>query len=818
DLARYADAAGARLPQAHSYRDWVIGAFNNDMPYDRFVVRQLAADQLPDEDSGNLAALGFLTLGQNPGRFSDFPERMDDRIDVVTRGLLGVTGGCARCHDHKYDPIPTRDYYSLYGIFANSPEPHDPPLLASRSEGPVSEHYRSRLQMRRQQLAEFRQKAVDEYMSEVRAAEPLEKYVTAAWDSRRMNGAQVEALARERDLPVYLMRKWHRSAGQELAPVFARWESLPEAERKREIQDWVRIVLSADAAQPHADPKKEALRLMIRGPQSPVHVPVEDLAYVVKEDDSNTINTLARHYRGLLADLGVRVAPPVTRAIAERDGWIPAHVFIRGNQNDLGVEAPPRFLHFLGGSQGAEFRPGQTRLDLARAIVSKANPLTARVIVNRVWMHLFGQGLVRTPSDFGTRGDPPSHRELLDHLASFLMEDGWSLKRLIRRIVLTEAFCQSSSASPESRTADPENLLLSHANGRRLDFEALRDAMLVSSGSLDETLGGAPFLLAATPAVPRRTIYAYIERSRPDNALASFDFADTEQHTPRRQVTTIPQQALFLMNSSFVLEQARLLAKRSEGDGGERDRLTRMYRYSLGRNPLPGEVEQAVQFLRGAITDTAETKKESPWRYGYGELDVAAGQVTSFHPFTHFAPQVLAGGAGAPPKAWMPKSILPHGKAGFAHLTAEGGAPGDDLRAAVIRRWVSPVDGKITIAGTLRDKLDGYDRRFQLSNGIRGWVVSSRGGVAANWSVLDMEVSTDLKGLAVRKGDTVDFVVDSRGDYERDDFDWAPVITSDGNRRWSAKDDFRGPVHQPLSVWEQLAQALLMTNEFAFVD
>ncbi len=818
DLARYSDAAGARLPQAHLYRDWVIAAFNSDMPYDQFVKRQLAADQIRSEGSKHLAALGFLTLGLNPARFSDFPERMDDRIDVVTRGLLGITGACARCHDHKYDPILTRDYYSLYGVFANSPEPHDPPLLASPAIGPLSEYYKSRLQMRQDQLSKFRRKAVEEYMSEIRAAEPIEKYVTAAWDARRMNGAQVEALARERDLPVYLMRKWHRFSGQELRPVFERWESLPETERKREIQHWVRNVLEADQSEPHSDPGKETLRRMLRGVNSPMHIPVEDLAYVVKEDDSNTINTLARHYRGLLADYGVRDNPPVTRTIAEREEWIPSHVFIRGNQNDLGAETPPRFPDFLGGGKGAEFERGRTRLDLAEAIVSKSNPLAARVIVNRVWMHLCGQGLVRTPSDFGTRGDPPSHHELLDHLASGLMEDGWSLKRLIRRIVLTQTYRQSARASSESRAADPENLLLSHANGARLDFEGLRDSMLVSSGKLDGTLGGPPFLLAATPVVPRRTVYAFIERSRPDGALSSFDFADTEQHTPRRQITTIPQQALFLMNSSFVLEQARQLASRSEGSGGERERLTRMYQFALGRHPLPNEVEQAIQFLRTWSDSAAQNEKDSPWRYGYGELDISSGKVKEFHPFTHFAPQVLAGGPGARPKAWLPKSILPDARAGFAHLTAGGGSPGDDPRAAVIRRWVSPVDGKVSIAGLLKDKLDNYDRRFNLTNGIRGWVVTSLGGIVANWTVLDMEVATGLKGVAVRKGDTVDFVVDSRGDYEQDHFDWAPVITAGGNRRWSAEDDFQGPAQKPLSAWDQIAQALLMTNEFAFVD
>ena len=258
-----------------------------------------------------------------------------------------------------------------------------------------------------------------------------------------------------------------------------------------------------------------------------------------------------------------------------------AHVFIRGNQSNPGVETPPHFLTCLTKGDPTVFTHGSGRLDLANAIASRANPLTARVIVNRVWMQHFGAGIVRSPSDFGLRGEAPTHPELLDTLAVEFMESGWSLKKLHRKIMLSAAYQQSSADNSEARKVDPENLLLWRMNRRRLDIESLRDSLLMASSELDLASGGPPFALTAWPAVPRRTVYGYIERGRVPAFLGNFDFASPDTHSPLRYTTTVPQQALFLLNSAFVADrygdlgdgvglqhqQAHLVGPHEESDG-----------------------------------------------------------------------------------------------------------------------------------------------------------------------------------------------------------------------------------------------------------
>src|SRR6266851_5891947 len=296
-----------------------------------------------------------------------------------------------------------------------------------------------------------------------------------------------------------------------------------------------------------------------------------------------------------------------------------AHVFIRGNANNPGAETPPHFLSCLSAGDAAPFHEGSGRLELAHAIAAKDNPLTARVIVNRVWLHHFGAGIVRSPSDFGLRGDPPSHPELLDYLAMRFMESGWSLKKLHRMILLSAAYQQSSQDDPAARRQDPENQLLWRMNRQRLDIEALRDSLLAVSGQLDLSAGGPPFSLTATPAVPRRTLYGFIERGRVPVFLSSFDFASPDQHVPIRYSTTVPQQALFLLNSTFVAEQARRLAQRSETEAGNpAKRIQALYQFVFGRNATPAEVELGERFVAAPSHEEPAAMEASVWRYGFG--------------------------------------------------------------------------------------------------------------------------------------------------------------------------------------------------------
>jgi hypothetical protein len=485
-------------------------------------------------------------------------------------------------------------------------------------------------------------------------------------------------------------------------------------------------------------------------------------------------------------------------------------VFVRGNMNDWGEEAPPRFLSLLG-TGTEQFRNG--RLDLAHAIADPVNPLTSRVMVNRICQHLFGEGLVRSASDFGTRGEPPSHPELLDYLAAQFIADGWSVKRLIRRIVLSDTYRQASLDRADARAKDPENRLLWRANRRRLDFEALRDSMIAASGRLDRRIGGPPFELMSVPSVPRRTVYAYIERERAQALLRSFNVADPEQHTGQRLSTTIPQQALYLMNSAFAGEQARALAERA-GD------VENLYRCALARLPSKEEAESARKFLAGRAQRASLPADDGPWRYGTGALDPETGRVAGFTPFRYFVKQT-----------WQAASLLPDPAAGRAFLTANGGAPGDDLAHAVVRRWISPADGTIKITGIVNHTTNIYDQRFNLTNGIRAWIISSRLGKLAAWTIDPPEktkeykegntrrIPANLESVEVRRGDIIDFVVDSRGDHISDQFNWAPVIEMPAaGHTWSALRDFRGPVERPSTAIEELALVLLLSNEFAFVD
>ncbi|HET6572986.1 MAG TPA: PSD1 and planctomycete cytochrome C domain-containing protein [Fimbriiglobus sp.] len=522
DLARYSDSKGyvfteeRKYPFAYTYRDYVIRAFNEDKPYDQFVVEQLAADKLPlGEDKSPLAALGFLTLGR---RFSNnINDIIDDRIDVVTRGLMGLTVACARCHDHKYDPIPTADYYSLYGVFASTVEPKDLPLIGAVTHTKEYDEFVAELAEREKALADFREKRI---------------------------AAKVAALGGLAGPGVAVVRR-------------------PE-----------RLLNRAD--------RNESDRLK-------------------KKIDQFRANSPA--------------APPRAMAVADAPRPTEPVVFLRGNPNNRGPRVPRRMPAVVAGPNREPFTDGSGRLELARAIASPANPLTARVFVNRVWMHHFGRPLVNTPSDFGTRSDPPTHPLLLDWLAARFVEDGWSVKKLHKRMMLSAAYQQASDNRPELAQADPESRLLGRANRKRADFEAMRDGLLAVSGKLDRTLYGRSVDLFKRPYTTRRSVYAFIDRQNLPGTLRAFDFPSPDMHSPQRPVTTVPQQALFLMNSPFAAEQARgVVARRDVAwTPSAAERVKRIYRAVLSRDPSADEVKLAREFVVAAGKVKPAAGRLGPW-------------------------------------------------------------------------------------------------------------------------------------------------------------------------------------------------------------
>jgi hypothetical protein len=549
-------------------------------------------------------------------------------------------------------------------------------------------------------------------------------------------------------------------------------------------------------------------------------------------------------------------APPYAVILEDRATQKNPHIFKRGSSANKGEEVPRQFVEILAGGKRKPFTKGSGRSELAEAIATKENPLTARVMVNRVWLHHFGAGLVRTPSDFGTRAEPPTHPELLDWLSRYFMDNGWSVKKMHRLIMLSAVYQQRSDAEivpastnskiktpgPARRmtmatqtarakdfaakaaaTLDPENKLLWHMNRQRLDFESLRDSLLFVSGQLNLAAGGKAEELFKAPFSKRRSVYGFIDRQFLPGAFRVFDFANPDMHNPQRSETTVPQQALFFMNAPFVLEQARALTARAgvtnrSVAGNQKsieETIKKFYSLVYQREPTPRQVRNSVHFVE--IADTVGLEGEatnrglSDWKYGYGEFDPETKRVKNFTPLPYFTGEAWQGG-----KAW------PDEKLGWAQLTATGGHAGNDAQHAVVRRWVAPRDGIFSSEGPLKHE-------HKEGDGIIAFLISSRAGLLGKWVLHNESAETKVETLAVKQGDTLDFVVSITKSLNNNDFIWSPVIrvsspnqnANDYVREWNAKKDFWGPPgedRKPLTAWEQYGQVLLLSNEFLFVD
>jgi hypothetical protein len=838
DVARYADTTGPRLgriPFSYTYRDWVIRAFNNDMPYDEFLVKQLAADKLPT--ASDLAALGFLTVGRKSNR-DTIHDVIDDWIDVVSRGTMGLSVNCARCHDHKYDPVSTKDYYALYGVFQNSQTCQNLPLMGGAIQNDLDRRYEKELGIQLEALVNYKKKRLGEITADLRKPARIAAYLLATRGIRRNRPATNEPKVEEEEINPFVLRRWRallaKLAEQE-DPYWKQWHelaALPGEAAPAQVEAladrYARELAAADSPTAHPDPHSEALRRVLRGPDAPPEISIVDFAEVQNSgpDQSNIENLVM-----LINALGARHADAggQARAMAIEDAPVmrTAHVFIRGDPSSLGAEVPRRFLTVLDGSHPKPFSEGSGRLELARKIASPDNPLTARVMVNRIWQHHFGAGLVRTPSDFGTRGDPPTHPELLDFLARRFVADGWSIKKLHRLLMLSATYQQSSADNPSFRNVDPENRLLWRMNRQRLDFESFRDTVLFVSGQLDLAAGGPPVPLFAQPSMRRRTVYGLIDRAQLPVALRAFDFANPEQHTPQRFLTTVPQQALFVMNDPFMAEQARNLVARQEvaSEKSPPRRIEILYRLVFGRAATRSELSLALRFIeehgKDPNPDQSPPPKLPQWQFGFGKCNETGDKLESFQPFPVFvAPnQQMALLATTFPlftEVWQVGNMLPDPVAGFANLTSTGGEPGGP-GYAVVRRWMAPEDGIAHITGSV-----GHKVARELSDGIRARILSSRSGQLGHWSVAKSTAETNVKDVEVKSGDTIDFVVDCAATPHGDEFTWAPKIRLvDKGKREIVSDsakEFRGPGPRRLLPWEQLALVILQSNELVFVD
>jgi hypothetical protein len=564
DVARYADSVGRGrnypFPYAWKYRNWVIDAFNKDMPYDQFVRDQVAGDLEPtdsvEKHNSQLIATGFLTLGshdlveQNPAIFR--MDVVDEQINATTRSFLGLTVGCARCHDHKFDPIPTSDYYAMAGIFRST-------------------EMLSGLQRRPRDNASY--------------------------------------------FNVSLLAKLNYAPGEK-APEF-----LPNPE---DHQKW--DTLWGEINELQQNPRKAMAKMMQNQPAAADGASQGKAKKAQQAALGQKLRTQAQQILNQLDELPL----PKDLVMAVRDSSSPAdcEIHVKGEVKDLGPKVPRGFVQVVSkpGENSAIGATESGRLELAQWMTRRDNPLVARVAVNRIWEHLFGRGIVATVDNFGAMGEQPTNRELLDYLAVRFMDQGWSTKKMIREIVLSRTYRLSSVANDRNENIDPGNLYLWRANRRRLEVEAIRDSLLMIAGRLNlnppaesptmEFRRARP-VGQKNPGANRkrqqvsddyaytmtcRTVYVPVVRNYLPEMFETFDFPEPSETKGLREVTTVPTQALFMMNSPFAIQQAKKAAQNLLGVESltPQARVTRAYREVLGRTPTAAEVTRSLDFVKAA--------------------------------------------------------------------------------------------------------------------------------------------------------------------------------------------------------------------------
>ena len=696
DSARYSDTTGVennnkggdyRYAHAWTYRDYVIKAFNDDKPFDQFLKEQVAADQLPTAktDPASLAALGFITVGK---RFQNPNDLIDERIDTLGKSTMAMTVACARCHDHKFDPIPTADYYSLHGVFNSIVEPREKPLLPEAGGGTLSSEDAAERADFEKQLAGFQTDLRGEYYkaaaskykefqkkpgaylhvgllyrkndaaatkarNELIAASKLDRDV---YQTLRINPktdlAVYGPLLRFAELPADTYEKDAETLRAEIAtgsmetpgPAGRKGRRLPPAKINAFVAKAFAaapagsIKSLADAAEVYGKlmtelaPKqadyveacKTATKTYIEGFPSDlveilnvpmvVHPACEVTAETIQGaiTDLQLVNGGYQRFRTpsainelLLTHPG---APARAMVVADAEQVRNSPIFIRGEAQNRGPVVPRRFLEIIAGKDRKPFSQGSGRLELAEAIASKDNPLTARVAVNRIWAHHFGEGLVRTLDDMGTMCEPPTHPELLDYLASKFVASGWSYKAMHKLVMLSATYQQSSDTNVSYAQKDPDNRLLWRAAVRKLDFEAVRDTMLQYTGKIDRSVGGKPVNLTDEPYSYRRSVYGYVDRGQMPELMQQFDYPDADMANSHRASTIVPQQALFFMNSPMSVDVARKVTTRPEFISATDDvgRVKALYEVLFQRAPRAAEVSMARDFIVAAQANAPE--------------------------------------------------------------------------------------------------------------------------------------------------------------------------------------------------------------------
>ena len=609
DVARYSDDrmdSDVDLPYPNSfrYRNWVIDAFNRDMPYDQFVKAQIAGDQLDNKE--HAIGLGFYGLS---------PELTDDRVDVTTRGFMALTGACAQCHDHKFDPIPTKDYYALQGVFSSTKRgefelaPADQVKAYKAQDKKITDvkkRIEAFLKAQAEELAEMLASESPRYIRAVRnpsaPTDGLDAEVLARWTKYLKTGPVDNTYLQGWQNENFDLSKFR----QEALAVLAERKKVDEKNLQQGTKNTDNVKGETYALPPNRyflwrdlffndfygrEFKQEEDGVLWFGPNRGYYTSDGTIERFLTGRWKNYLNDV----RAELKDLQSALPPQYAFAHVIKDNPTPINerIAIGGVPENQGDEAPRAFLSILSKDEPKPFTKGAGRLELAEAIVSPDNPLTARVMVNRIWQHHFGEGIVRTVSNFGRMGDTPSHPALLDHLASEFITNNWSMKKLHRAIMLSEAYQRSAEQNPKNQEVDPDNRLLWRANRQRLDAEAMRDTFLHLSGELDTTPGTNPVPLEK-PDNKKRSIYGMISRRKLDGTLALFDFPNPNLTAEKRIVTATPLQQLYFLNGEFIAARAAALAAKLTGAPDEK--IHQAYRTLYGRNATNEELALGKEF------------------------------------------------------------------------------------------------------------------------------------------------------------------------------------------------------------------------------
>ncbi len=805
DVARYADTRGYhfdqdnRYPFAYTYRDWLIHAFNADLPYERFLKLQIAADHLVDRpDHPDLAALGFLTVGLRGGEV----ETIDDRVDVVTRGFLSSTVSCARCHDHKTDPITTKDYYSLYSIFDHTVEPEDKPVIGKSSEEAAFQAYQAEVA----KLEEADRALCQQLVDHLRSKEAFPNYLELAWRARKEKWnhgmATSEGFKRGRLRPNALMR-WkdflNEHAGTERVK---RWLTEMDAA----ADDAARSALCAALADEWiaAAEGGELAQLSAKG-GCPLNYGVDRVHEFMDVEDGNRRRERLSAMSKLMAEhLG---SPPRAMSLGDAAQWGKAVVFERGNPANRGETFDRQWLSFLG---GGKFEDGKSpRLSLAEKIADPANPLTARVIVNRVWAWHFGAPIA-DPGDFGPQTPRPDLLPLLDTLAVAFQQKGGSMKELHRLLLTSKAFRLAAEGAAENDSIDQANTMFWKWNRRRLDFETMRDRVLATSGVLDTRgTGGRSVRLEEAGSDVRRSVYAFVDRYALPGTFVSFDLPHPDHHSAKRVETTVPQQALYFLNGPLLLRQAARLSSDAAFKGlpDDRTRIHWIYQKLFRRAPSDEEMQVAQDWIGSANPADYAPPLGGYWEVRHGPDEGKPSADLS--PFPIFADKVwkITPDPSTSPIRWL-------------NAGARGGHA--SARHTMVMRWRSNGAGKVRMTGQLT--------RTQKGGNILAWRIDGKGATLAE-ARLSPDASVDIAGtwIDVKPGDTMDFVLR------------APDGDACGNVNWTLRIEGRESESQPVAEvgdftrqfptsndpipgaasadpWADLIQMLWASNEFHFID